>query len=141
MKPGVLVGEAVVILAPDMRGEQIVERCDLDDAMSMWLVTLSHLACLVQHRVDDVDERLVAVEQAMASGQQIAFEPPLALVLAQHLHYAGRPGSEKLIGWQGWLPCHCLRSQPSKSACRKAVGDGFIRPEDAKVLLPVCCSS
>jgi len=39
---------------------------------------------LVEHRIDDVDERLIAVEQSVPTGEQIAFEPPLALVLAEH---------------------------------------------------------
>ena len=43
---------------------------------------------LVEHRVDDVDERFVGVEQAVTPGEEIAFEPALALMLAQHLHDA-----------------------------------------------------
>ena len=42
---------------------------------------------LVEHGIDDVDEGLVAGEEAVPAGQQIAFEPALALVLAQHLHH------------------------------------------------------
>jgi hypothetical protein len=40
---------------------------------------------LIEHRVDDVDERLIAREQAMASREQISFEPAFAQMLAQHL--------------------------------------------------------
>ena len=43
---------------------------------------------LVQHRIDDVDERLVAIEEPMASGQEIALQPPFAQMLAEHLHDA-----------------------------------------------------
>jgi len=43
---------------------------------------------LVEHRIDDVDERLVAREQPVAPGEQVAFQPPLAEVFAQHLHHA-----------------------------------------------------
>ena len=43
---------------------------------------------LVKHRVDDVNERLVAGEEAVAARQQIAFQPALAQVLAQHFHNA-----------------------------------------------------
>ena len=42
---------------------------------------------LVEHRVDDVDERLVAVEQPVPSGEQVTLEPALAKVLGQHLHH------------------------------------------------------
>ena len=43
---------------------------------------------LVEHRVDDVDERLVAREESVPPGEQITFEPALALVFAQNLHDA-----------------------------------------------------
>src|ERR1700732_447489 len=43
---------------------------------------------LIEHRIDDVDEGLVAREQAMASREEVSFEPAFAQVLAQHLHYA-----------------------------------------------------
>ena len=49
---------------------------------------LQPLRVLVEHRVDDVDERLVAVEEAVPAGQQVALEPALAEVLAEHLHHA-----------------------------------------------------
>ena len=80
MKPGVLMREAIVILTPDVRGEQVVQRgnrlpprqggCDLQP-----------LGMLVKHGVDDVDEGLVAIEDAVATGEQVAFEPAFALVL------------------------------------------------------------
>src|SRR6202047_201739 len=43
---------------------------------------------LIEHRIDDVDEGLVAGEQAMASREQVSFEPAFAQMLAQHLHNA-----------------------------------------------------
>jgi hypothetical protein len=42
---------------------------------------------LVEHRIDDVDERLIAREEAVPAGEEIALEPSLTLVLAEHLHY------------------------------------------------------
>ena len=42
---------------------------------------------LVEHGIDNVDEGLVAGEEAVPASQEIAFEPSLALVLAQHLHH------------------------------------------------------
>ena len=47
---------------------------------------LQPLRVLVEHRVDDVDEGLVAVEHAVAAGEQVALQPALALVLGEHLH-------------------------------------------------------
>ena len=84
---GILVAEAVVILPPDMRGEQIVERRDRPPPGDV-IAGLEPLRVLVEHRIDDVDEGLVAAEEAVAAGQQIPLEPALALVLAQHLEHA-----------------------------------------------------
>ena len=39
---------------------------------------LEPFGVLVDHRVDDVDEGLVAGEEAVAAGEQVAFEPALA---------------------------------------------------------------
>ena len=49
---------------------------------------LQPFGVLVVHRIDDVDERFVGVEQAVAAGQEIAFEPAFERVLAEHLHDA-----------------------------------------------------
>ncbi len=66
--------KAVVVLLPDMRGQQVVERCD---RLSPWDLAayLQPPGVLVEHRIDDVDEGLVAREQAVAPSEQIAFEP------------------------------------------------------------------
>jgi hypothetical protein len=39
---------------------------------------------LIEHRVHDVHERLVGIEYAVPPREQIAFQPPLALMFAQH---------------------------------------------------------
>jgi hypothetical protein len=49
---------------------------------------LQPLGVLVEHGVDDVHEGLVGREEAVASGQQVAFEPALEGVLGEHLHHA-----------------------------------------------------
>ena len=82
----VLVGEAVVILAPDMARQEVVQRGDRPPPGDV-IAHLQPLGVLVEHRIDDVDERLVAGEEAVPAGEQIALEPALALVLAEHLHY------------------------------------------------------
>ena len=83
----ILVREAVVVLPPDVRAEQVVERRDRPPPRDV-VADLQPLGVLVEHRVDDVDERLVAAEEAVPAGEQVALEPALALVLAQHLHHA-----------------------------------------------------
>jgi hypothetical protein len=82
----VLVAEAVVVLPPDVRGEQVVQRGDRR-RHGYLAGHLQPLGVLVEHRIDDVDERLVAREEPVAPGQQVAFEPALALVLAEHFHH------------------------------------------------------
>jgi hypothetical protein len=43
---------------------------------------------LIDHRIHDVDKGFVTRKQAVATGEQIALQPSLALVLAQDLHHA-----------------------------------------------------
>lgn len=50
------------------------------------------LAYLTNHRVNDVDKGLVAVEQAVATAEDVALEPALNRVLRQHLHDAAGRG-------------------------------------------------
>ncbi len=92
---GILVREAVVVLAPDVRAEQVVERRDRPPPRDA-ARHLQPLRVLVEHRVDDVDERLVAVEEAVPAGQQVALEPALAQVLREHLDDAP-VGRQRLV--------------------------------------------
>src|SRR5262249_23605619 len=90
-KAGILMRKAVVILSPHMRREQVVERSDRfppGNAASRF----QPFGVLIEHGVDDVNERLVAREKAMASGEQITLEPALAHVLAENFHYASIGG-------------------------------------------------
>src|SRR4029078_4820028 len=83
----VLMAEAVVILPPYMAREQVVERRDRSPPRDLGR-HLQTLGALVEHRVDDVDDRLVTSEKAVPAGQQIALEPTLTEVLGEHLHDA-----------------------------------------------------
>ena len=101
---GILVREAVVILLPDVGGEQIVQRGDLAPPRQ-FQGDLQPLGVLTEHRIDDANEGLIAVEQSVPPGQQITLQPTLTLVLAEHrvqhasgrreefiiVHLAGRP--------------------------------------------------
>src|SRR6187402_1627748 len=87
-----------------MRREQIVERCDLAPPRQPG-GHLQPLGVLVEHRVDDVDEGFVAVEQAVSSGEQVTFQPALALMLAQHrVEYASGRGEELIARTRRGLP-------------------------------------
>ena len=90
------MGEAVVILAPHVRAEQVVERGDRappGNAPSH----LQPLGVLVEHRVDDVDEGLVAIEEPVPAGEEVALEPALALMLREHFDDPAL-GGEVLVG-------------------------------------------
>jgi hypothetical protein len=124
----VLMRESIVVLAPDVGAQQVVERCDLG-APRQARGHLEPLGVLVEHRVDDVDECLVAVEQAVPPGEQVPFEPALALMLAQHLHHLalGRQVLVARLHFRFPLPARDLKHR------FEPVGHRFIRAEDAKV--------
>ena len=82
----VLVAEAIMVLAPDMRSEQVIQRRDWPPPRNV-PGDLEPFGVLIEHRVNDVDECFVAGEEPVPSRQQISLQPPLALVFAQHLHY------------------------------------------------------
>ena len=41
---------------------------------------------LIEHRIDDVKERLIRREKHVAAGQDITFRPAFERVLAEHFH-------------------------------------------------------
>ncbi len=96
---GILMAESVVILAPYVRGEQVVQRGDRPPPGNA-LTGSQPLRVLVEHRVDDVDERLVAGEDPVPPGEQVGLQPPLAQVLAEHLHDPAVRG-QVFVGRQG----------------------------------------
>ena len=73
-----------MVLAPDVAGEQVGQRRDRAPPRDV-AAGVEPLGVLVEHRVDEVDERLVAVEQPVPPGEQVALQPALAQVLRQHL--------------------------------------------------------
>ena len=76
-----------------------------------------------------MDERLVAVEQPVPPGQQVALQPSLAHVLGQHLHHPA-------IGRQVIVPGHDLpveRPVGHLEDVAEPVGRRLIRPEQPEV--------
>src|SRR5512140_1423596 len=61
-EPRILVADSVVILPPDVGRQEIIER---GDGSTPWYCVsrLPPLLMLIEHRVDDVDKRLVAGKQ------------------------------------------------------------------------------
>ncbi len=127
---GVLVGEAVVILPPDVGRQQVVEGCDLAPPLQ-GECHLEPLGVLVEHRIDDVREGLVGVEEAVPAGQQVSLEPSLALVLTEDFHHAAILGEE-------FISLHLLRVPLSRRRFKdrvQPIRQGLVRPEDAEVAL------
>src|SRR5262249_45626961 len=77
----VLMAESIVVLAPNMARQQVVQGSDGSPPWNM-VADFQPFGVLIEHRVDDVDERLVAREETMSAGQEIPFQPALTLVLA-----------------------------------------------------------
>lgn len=63
---GILMSKAVVILSPDCGCEEDVERSNLLPPFDFEAL-LDPLAMLVDHGIDDVDERLITVEQTVTT--------------------------------------------------------------------------
>jgi hypothetical protein len=118
-----------VVLAPDVRGQQVVQRGDRAPPRQR-PADFQPFGVLVEHRVDDVDERLVAGEQAVPAGQQVALQPALAGVLGEHLDHAPVGAQiqvdRKLILLPG-LPGHLEHGA-------EAIGLGLVGAEDPEVL-------
>src|SRR5439155_15370605 len=77
------------------------------------------------------NEGFIAVEYAMATGEQISFEPAFALMLAEHFHDSPLAGEEFITREQFRLPLSIGRFEDR----RQAIGDGLVRAEDAEIAL------
>jgi hypothetical protein len=122
-------------LTPHRAGEQDVQR--RNGLTPGHLETLlDPLGVLVDHRVDDVNERLVAVEKSMATGEDVAFEPTLHGVLRQHLHDSALRAevSAIFILWQVSVHPDLLSSLVNLA---ELVALSLIRAHDAERLLVV----
>ena len=78
-----------------------------------------------------MDEGLVAVEESVPAGQQIAFEPAFALVLAEHLHDPAGRGEVLVVGNGGGIPLPLGHFEQGF----EPVGNRLVGPEDAEVAL------
>src|SRR5260370_20391817 len=81
-KAGVLVAETVMVLPPNVRSQQVVERRDTPPPGDV-PCCLQPFRVLVKHGVNDVNESFVAGKETMTSVQQQTLEPPLPKPVAQ----------------------------------------------------------
>ena len=127
---GILMRCAVVVLTPNMGCQKVIQRCDRPPPRQVPTAG-QPLGVLVEHRVDDVHERLVAVEQPVPAGEQVALEPALTQMLGEHLHHAAlRPevlvvgpglGQPRLVGrleHRRRAGSTRFRRAPSSGTCR-----------------------
>ena len=94
---GPLVGEPVVVVAPGGRGQQDVQAGHLGPPRQV-VGLLQPLAVLDGLRGADHGERLVGGEQPVPSGQRVALQPAVAVVLAEHLHHPAVGGELHVLG-------------------------------------------
>src|SRR5204862_3385575 len=111
---------------PDMAGEQVIERRDWAPPRQR-ARDLQPLRVLVEHRIDNVGECLVGVEETVTAGEQIAFEPALTLVLAEHLEHSSVRREPLVSGESLRLPLSVGRGKDRVEAIR----DRFIGTEES----------
>ena len=130
-EPGILVRETVVVLPPNRRSDQQVQRGDLLTPGQM-VADGQPLGVLVEHGIDDVDEGFVGGEEAVTPGEQIAFQHAFHGVLAEHFdnasvsrQFAAILVFGEVFGDPEFLGCLVDRLQ--------FVRGGFVRAEHAEV--------
>ena len=84
---------------------------------------------LVQHGVDNVDEGFVAVEEPVATGEQVSLEPSLALVLGEHLDNPSARSEMVVVGEDFGFPGTIGHFED----VLKPVRDRFVRTEYPEV--------
>lgn len=127
---GVLVGEAVVVLPPHGAGDEQVHGRDLRPPREQ-VADGQPLRMLVEHRIDDVGERLVGAEEPVAAGEHVALEHAFERVLAEHLDDAAvREFGAVRVFREVLLQPHLLGHFVNRL---QLVGGVLVRAEDAEV--------
>src|SRR5882672_358048 len=73
----VLMAEAIVVLPPDMGSQQIIQRSDRPPPGNV-ARDLEPFRMLIEHGIDNVNERLVAGKESVPASEQISLQPALA---------------------------------------------------------------
>ena len=128
-KAGVLMGKAIVVLGPDGGSQNDVEGGDVL-APGDIPAELEPFGVLGNHGVHDADKGLIAVEESMAAGEQIALQPAFAHVLGElAVHDAAVDGEEFVAVYHFTVE---IAVGGLKDAA-ELVGHGLIRSEEAEV--------
>src|SRR5438477_1577954 len=127
----VLMSEAVVILPPDVRSQEIIERSDGTPPRDV-TCGLEPFGMLIEHGIRDVDKGLIAGEEPMTAGEQITLQPALTHVLTQDLHDPS-VWRQMLINRKNWFHPHLICGLIQRI---EAVGGSLVRAEYAEVCMP-----
>ena len=122
------MAEPVVIVSPAGRGQQDVERGD-GCPPGQLRALLEPLGVLHRHRGRHHGKGFVAREEPVPPGEDIALEPALAVVLAEHLHHAAL-GRDVVVGGDG--PAHEAAVRRLEDVTQ-AVGVGLVGAEEPEV--------
>ena len=82
-KAGILMSETIVILPPYVTCKEDIQTGKIVSPRD-FLGYLVPFRMLVEHTRDDVNKGFVGVEQSMATGEQIALKPALALMFREN---------------------------------------------------------
>jgi hypothetical protein len=127
----ILVCEAIVVLTPNDSSQQDVERSNLGTPLNFETL-FDPFAVLVDHGVNDMNERLVAVEQSMPTTQEVTLKPTFAVVLRKHLDNTSSLGEVATIGILFEVLAHPDLFTSSVDTA-KLVGLGLIRTKETEV--------
>ena len=125
------MGKAVVVLLPHVGGEDEVQRGDGLPPGEL-VANLQPLGVLRGHGVHNADEGLVAGEEAVTAGEQVAFQPAFAHMLAEHAVHDAAVAGQGFVGIQQLgVPIPVL----DLKHLVQAVGHALVRPKDTEVLV------
>ena len=126
----VLMAESVMVLTPNMRGQQIIQRGQRTPPRNV-TSDLEPLGVLIEHGINDVNESLVTGKEAMTASEQITLQPALAKMLAQNFHYSAIR-SDVLVGLEDVAGKNAIGGLENRG---EAIGFGFVQAEEPEVAL------
>ena len=122
------MAEAVVVLMPDMAGQEIVQRGNRSPPRNI-AASVQPFRMLVEHRIHDVDERLVAGKKSVPAREEVALEPALAGMLGQDFHDPAIPAKMDILRQDRLHP----RALGNLENVLKPVRSRLVRADDAEV--------
>ena len=123
------MGKSVVILLPDIGGQNKVQRGDILPPGKL-IADFQPFGMLCGHRIDDADKRLIRSEETVAPGEDVTFQPAFAHVFGKiRVHNAAVFGELIVVGIDF---CVKVAVRRFKSAV-KPIRHAFVRAERAEI--------